>query len=661
MAPQNKKAMFLRVGRSVWFFPLLLCIALLILTIFRISGSSVGMFYSSLFGDTHDSHLLANNPRAIRSDEWEVNTPLILAQAKEGFPRINKNIGNGQDMSFVLDTPYKEWSAAFKPQHWAFFVLPVEYAFAFKWWLLGVLLMLGCYVFSLTLLPKRHALAGLISIGLFFSPFVQWWYQSATILPLAFGFFIAAVGVRLFDKTLNKKTALVWSSVFTYLLLCLAFVLYVPFLVPVGLVVSAFLFGHFLNLWGEPKHRAFLAKRLLYVAVPAVLTLAVMALFIGTRSSVVHAISSSVYPGQRIEHSGHFSFRQLVGGYFNLQLQSSSVAAHLPLNQSEASNFILIFPFLMPAVLYLSMRKTSGQRAVDWRVIALLGLLALFLIRLFMPWSDPLFHLLQFDRVPHTRLLIGIGMINVLLVLLTIKYLDDTKEKLSAVWRRRSALGAFVAIIALGFSFRSAYGSYLASRKEIVFIALAISLIVWLILKKRFAWGLALLALYSIISTIGINPLYQGLGILTHSQVSQAIGSIGDKQGAWVASNDAEFLENVTLAQGVRSLSGVYAYPQLDVWKPIGSKPADVAVYNRFAHVFFTVEDINDPNIPADAYLDPPALDAFRVHADPCSPFLKQRGVRYILAATPPVNAQCLAHIKTITYPAISLQVYEIR
>ena len=110
-----------------WAFPLILLVIVAVLSGMRLSGSSVGIYHQLLYGaDAHDPNLVANSPQTIRSDEWRVNTPLIVSQWRLSYPRFNKNVGTGQDMSVVVDVPYKEWSVAFRPQHWPFFVLPLE-------------------------------------------------------------------------------------------------------------------------------------------------------------------------------------------------------------------------------------------------------------------------------------------------------------------------------------------------------------------------------------------------------------------------------------------------------------------------------------------------------------------------------------------------------
>src|SRR5207237_218388 len=107
-----------------------------------------------LYGPGHkDSKLLLNKPREIRSDEWVWNSQMIMAQASNHYARINSNLGHGMDMSLIIDVPYKDWSAVFRPQNLAFLILPFQYAFAFKWWLMAYLLVLAAYFFVLFLLP----------------------------------------------------------------------------------------------------------------------------------------------------------------------------------------------------------------------------------------------------------------------------------------------------------------------------------------------------------------------------------------------------------------------------------------------------------------------------------------------------------------------------
>src|SRR5438093_230927 len=105
-----------RFARSIWFFPVILLIPLVVATALQINGSSVRAYHQILYGKAVDQDLVANQPRPIRSDEWLVTTQQTIAQSKDNFSRINNHIGNGQDMS-ILDVPYKDWNIVFKPHN----------------------------------------------------------------------------------------------------------------------------------------------------------------------------------------------------------------------------------------------------------------------------------------------------------------------------------------------------------------------------------------------------------------------------------------------------------------------------------------------------------------------------------------------------------------
>src|SRR6266545_7506635 len=233
-----------RFVHSIWLFPAVITVVLLLLTVFGINGSSIGTYNTLFYGDgAKDRQLVLGVPRDARSDEWLVNTQMTIAQAEANYPRINENIGNGHDMSLGADAPYRDWSAVFKPHNWAFFILPFDNAFAFKWWFIGYLLVLSCYFFIISLLPKKRLWAALISLTIFFNPFVQWWYLSGTMAPLYYSLFAATVFMRLFSAK-NRLRMVLWGGLLAYLVTCFALIFYPPFQIPCAIVMGGFAIGY---------------------------------------------------------------------------------------------------------------------------------------------------------------------------------------------------------------------------------------------------------------------------------------------------------------------------------------------------------------------------------------------------------------------------------
>lgn len=662
------KPYFQRLIRSVWLFPLILAIILISLTALRISGTSIGHYHALMFGaEAKDPALITGDPRAIRSDEWGVNTPLSVSQAEEGFPSVNRTTGNGQDVTISFDVPYKDWSTAFKPQNWAYFILPLEQAFAFKWWMLSATLLLACYFFCLTLLPGNRLIATLLSIGLYLSPFLHWWYQSGSFLSLAYVLFIAGLSIRIIrDKKTpepGKKLAVMPQALrlaaLAYALTCFAFIAYVPFIVPLALVTACLLTGYVVNILAISKAKRPIVNRVMLIAIPAIVSGILFLTFLQSHSHVISALSQSVYPGDRTEPSGGYNLSQLMGGFYNVQLQSTGSAVNLPTNQSESASFILLFPFFVPLFVYLLGRRRHLKLRIDLRIIALLAICLLFLARLFVPATEILFNALQISRIPHNRLIIGFGLLNIVLTIISIRHIAAFPRALPAWLRNGSAALAFGTVLVAGLALKFDYQGYLESLPQIILVSLIIAGIVWLLLGKRFATGLLVLVIFSLLSVARINPLYQGLSVLTNSKLVASIDRLDDDQSKWVVGDYGAAFESLPAASGAISLSGVYAYPQLEIWQGIGADPDTRAVYNRYAHVFFTVGELRQPDQNQGAYFDPPALDAFRVHAGACSDFLRIQNVRFVILTVPSEN-RCLELVDKVSYPKITFYIYEI-
>jgi hypothetical protein len=69
----NKSKKFLR---GIWLFPAICTVVLILLTFFKVSGSSIGAYYPAFYGSQKDPALLLNKFRGVRSDEWVVRTPI---------------------------------------------------------------------------------------------------------------------------------------------------------------------------------------------------------------------------------------------------------------------------------------------------------------------------------------------------------------------------------------------------------------------------------------------------------------------------------------------------------------------------------------------------------------------------------------------------------
>ncbi|MBV9007781.1 MAG: hypothetical protein JO354_01260 [Verrucomicrobia bacterium] len=148
-----------------------------------LNGSSVGVWSASESAEPPKG-LLVFKPRAIRSDEWCVWTPLAVSQARQHprFPAQNSNVGAGK-APLLLNLPVAYYTTFFRPQLWGFFLWRFERGFSALW---------ACKIFGLLFASawflRRIGVRDPLMVGsgalcIFFSAFVQWWFSSPTMLP----------------------------------------------------------------------------------------------------------------------------------------------------------------------------------------------------------------------------------------------------------------------------------------------------------------------------------------------------------------------------------------------------------------------------------------------------------------------------------------------
>lgn len=640
--------------KSIWFFPVLLLIPVIFLTSLKVSGSSIGVYHTMFYGPSKDDDLLLNRPRGIRSDEWIVNTQQVIAQSKANFPAINKNIGEGQNMT-TSDAPYREWSIVFKPLNFAYFILPLEFAFALKWWLMGYLLIISCYFFVLKLIPNKRLMATLISSSLYFAAFVQWWYVNGTIASLFYPLFIALTLMNLY-KTKTFRSKLLFGLLLFYLITCFALVLYPPFQIATGLVLGAFVLGHILENFSK-WNKAELKQNLFITILSGILSIFVLFVFVFTRLDVIKTTTNTVYPGKRTIQSGGFPLRHFLSPHLGYQFTSENKTGRYlfdgknPSNQSEDSNFLLILPFLFLPSIYLIVLNKKNKLPPDWKLILINALFVVFLLQMFVPSFTPIAEILMLNKVGTSRLLIGFGLLNTMALVLFIRNYSKGKY----IFSQKTAIiySGLVLLLQLYLAFyaHNNFVSFISVRGAIIF-SIPLPLVVYFLIRKKFLIASCIYLLFSVFITIRVNPLYKGLGVLTESKVSKYIQTEGKSNDLGWAS-DGGYLENIASLNGERSISGVYNYPQLALWEKIpGSQNA---TYNRYAHV--GVQLLDNPS--AKTNLDLVAPDNFVLKANACSPSFNKLGVKYVVSASL-IKGECVHILQKITWPNIVLYVYKL-
>lgn len=639
--------------KSIWFFPLILLLIVVILSSLQISGSSIGAYHELEYGNKEkDNNLILNSPRYLRSDEWLVTTQLTMAQLENNFNPINENLGDGVDMSLIVDAPTFDVGQIFKPQNWSFFFLSPGFAFALKWWLLAYFLIISTYFLVLTILPGNKKIAILIALGFAASPFVVWWYQYITLAPLYYAMFGIVVVKKIIDSKDRRRT-LLWSALLAYIVTSFILVLYPPFQIASGLVVLSYLLGYAADNWnkvGVNKNNIIFG--LLF---SIILTIGFIAITLIPKVESIKAITGTVYPGNRITSSGLSSFpsapmRLFLGNLSPLMQDDSRVGSvEWVENQSEGSTFFFWTIFLLPLVLFFLRKNKKIQ--MYWSLVLLIAVGLVYMMWMFIPNLDLLGILTLLNRVPQPRLLIGFGLINLLFIIMFIKLLQDKVIKID---RRGAAIYAsviFVFYLLLDLII-SQQTPELMGTKIAILLAFPYAVITYLFLRKKFILSMLVLFLFSLLSVVFIHPVYRGVDVLINSEVSRAINDIditGDK--LWIT--DKWEYENIALIQGKKTLSGTYVHPNLNMWNK--DFPEDGMVYNRYAHIFFAFSS-------KDTFLTQPKGDVMIVNTPLCGEFMKNNNIGYVLTMTKldVDENSCIQETRVIERPVSPIYIYRI-
>lgn len=452
---------------------------------------------------------------------------------------------------------------------------------------------------------------------------------------------------KLFGKRLHHAYILISKSlVLSYLLISFALILYVPYLVPIALVVAAYIIGYILN-----KSKTFNKNDWFNIAVPfigaIVLAAGIGGIFIATHYSEIHTITNTSYPGKRDVLSGGSNVRDLLVTYLQPRLQAVGRGDHYIINQSESSSFILLpLFFILPAIgiiIWLYIKK----RRIEWMLVCLVVVSALFAIHLFVPGVNMISKIFLLNLVPQLRLLVGLGLLGLILSTYTVLVIKSefklTKNFIIIAFMY--TIFYLILIIAAGIEVSLDYPAFISSKKLIFALAITSTAGLFFLLVGKLRLGLGVLAIFSIASIVNIHPLYVGLGPIYESEVTSKIDLLSDSTSSWAVANDI-YLENIPQMSDRKAITGVNPYPSLNFWKKYSTNEE---IYNRYAHIFLTSNDA--------APLILVQSDLFAVSLSCSRPI--NNTINYILSTTPLVGS-CNKLIDKIVYPAKTFYFYSV-
>lgn len=501
--------------------------------------------------------------RSIRADEWAVVTPLTQATVRNGFERYNKTSLYQEDLRINYGLPIADWGMAFKPTMWLYGWVNPAYAYSFHWFAIFALFITG-YAFLFKRFGASNTTALLLSFGLYFTGFSQfWWNEKGPILAI-FPWVIMPFWLNL---------RLHWQLIWFYY--AAVFWLLTNFYPPVQ--ISLAFVGLVLLVAGKP--RLFQPRTLVWVGLAAALAAGTAGLYL---YDYLSATSATIYPGSRHSMGGGVGDRFMLSWIFPSINFSWVYNSLIGLNMSEIGTVGMYY--YVAVLFFLDYRNMAALWSDTSKRRIFLVLLAGFMVQfvwMVLPIPSVFGKVLLWDHVEPARMQYASGVLLTIIVL----YLANVLGLMLSLSR---LLLLSIFIVAGWWLFKFPLGTH---RGEDLFFLFPLALL-YLLVRKHKSHTHEALALASLIFGAVLfgrfNPLQSAWPIF-NLQPNEVVKYLQQQE----KKNDGVLVFpqlHAATANGLgfRSLSHTNAVPPMAFWeKHFADIPGEERnlIFNRYAHV----------------------------------------------------------------------------
>lgn len=531
------------------------------------SPSSYG--YVLQLSEASKTGVLLGEPRAIRSDEWSVTTPLIQASVRNNFTRYNETSFYREDMRSNYSMPLLDWGLIFKPSFWSFWLLPAAHAYSFHYWILFASFIFG-YA-NLFRIAGLSIFSGyLLSISLYFTGFVQFLWGSNASLFAYFPFLILAMQVT--------KKSWVNGLIFYWVATCwLIGNFYPPFIISLSLVAAVFIAAFMPSL---------LKRNLILVySIATILACATTFFYL---FDYLSATINTVYPGRRLSASGYYPWHIFLTQFWPSLLFDINFNARVGYTNIVGIGVAGLY-WTLPVLCFINW-SLKGLRSLwlDYaqRVLAL-GLLIAGGWML-APIPDWIGSITLLNRVPPERMIYACGILILLNVINIVRLLGLTKNNLALRYILYLFFCCFGVIIYRIWSYPILnYYDYFME----LLMPIGVGLAVFVSNRWKFNLATSLIIICTVANVIvfsRFNPIQDSKFIFRQQDnlLWHSFNENIDLEGNLVVQSK-ELMGATLNGMGFKSVAHLNITPQLKLWeKVIGPLDEDrVQILNRYSHV----------------------------------------------------------------------------
>jgi hypothetical protein len=636
---------------AIWFY--FACLLLFLsASLANLNGSSIGM-YSSGYGHGAPEKIWLGAPRPSRSDEWSYSTPDILNQSLRArrFDAKQSALG-GHSVALVGNIPVRHFTTIFRPQFWAFFLLPVDYAFAVFWQCKALILLTGVFTWLL-LLTRSTFWAVTGSLWYFFSPFTQWAYSWPTGLPEMVGL-VCFIMVLACYLTVGTNRIALFSAALAAAACAINFALcaYLPHMVPLFWLAVFFFVGWCLSARRLIFTRPAVGSRILALLLAAcTVGIVGLSVFIHLRPALI-AIANTSYPGMRVFPPRNTPLF-LITSHF---MQWTETERHFPPvlgNLSEGSGFL----WLAPATLFCFRRMTLSSMQ-KFACASLWVFAFLILAWLFLPIPAVLGKILALNRTAGPRTFLALGLANVGIVALTAASTRKAQFKSTGTGALFYACVACLSSAILFVVLRATnekLGLFFTMGQVLFATFFVAGLITLLVSSRKLMLALALLIPQALLFGT-VNPIERGVGVFTSSEFYKFIRSNPQLlNGKWLLFSDVVVGSAFMAATGCDVYTGDHYLPDIDHFRLFAQSGLDPAAFNRLGYL-----DAH-PIAPKEKSSVEFFIPVLRWKVSPADPILPRLGIRYVAFDQPPPAAWVSKLIPISSQPVDGFWLYRLR
>ena len=584
------------------------CVIVVFMTINKLHGDSTYMYdtYVQQGKGTEFVEPVWGEARAIRSDEWLVNSSRILSSRylEDPYGKYN-DIMRGTDTFNLTHFGFASIGHDFYSIFYKLF--GIEYGFCFVWNAKIILSFLFTFEFFLILSKKKKILSLLGSCLIICSGFFLWWNFPAIIMwthaSLVFFYY--------FFKTNDRKIKLVCAMGTPISCANFVLILYPAWQVPMGYLVIAFIVWIIHDNWSDIKKQHL--KSWILFAVALFFVISMVASYILSVKEYTQIISDTVYPGHRVS-SGGYIWNKLWYYLQNFLYPFKDVG-----NPSEYGTLCSLFP--LPIIIALIYFVKSKKK--DWLIGLLLAVMALLLC--YTSVGIPLWlskATLLANSTPERAVdIVAIGCIYLLIIVIS-KNFSMKKIKWPV-----AILISFCVVAVSAYVSMQEFKDYMTILEAIVLVAIVgvfASTLIYCYNDKirHIIFGMVISLL--VVSAINIRPIQRGFDAIDSKPLAVEIRKINEENPGqiWVAENSI-VMSGFSIACGAKTINSTNTYPNMDLWRSLDPTGQYNKIYNRYEHI---IMDFNNETTSFEL-VQPDTIKCHLAYRD-----FEKTGIKYIIS-----------------------------